>query len=139
MRFSFFFRSNFSFSEGCEKLREKCEFYSVCLSDGKGSGRCECPTECPFNTTALDDEKVIKRKTNGYFFLSVFILLLEWSRLWNGWCHLFFRMSSQTKRLSKKKICCGGLFWKMRYFSEYLIVYRFLSILSHPVHLINSI
>ncbi|CAJ0557949.1 unnamed protein product, partial [Mesorhabditis spiculigera] len=33
--------------EGCEKLRDKCEFYSICVSDGKGTGTCQCPIECP--------------------------------------------------------------------------------------------
>ncbi|CAJ0957416.1 unnamed protein product, partial [Mesorhabditis belari] len=42
--------------EGCEKLRDKCEFYSVCVSDGKGAGKCECPVECPLNNTSTDKD-----------------------------------------------------------------------------------
>ncbi|KAK0395945.1 hypothetical protein QR680_001503 [Steinernema hermaphroditum] len=40
--------------EGCEKV--SCEFYGVCIVDGKGSGTCKCPQECPQKT---DEEKPV--------------------------------------------------------------------------------
>ncbi|TMS35812.1 hypothetical protein L596_003127 [Steinernema carpocapsae] len=40
--------------EGCENVN--CEFYGVCVADGRGSGNCRCPKDCPQKT---EDEKSV--------------------------------------------------------------------------------
>lgn len=42
---------NIFLSDGCEN--KKCDFYSVCESDGATEGRCVCPQSCTDSKVSL--------------------------------------------------------------------------------------